>query len=415
MSVAIDAHSGQRLGRADRAGVALRVLCVVAPLALLLPWMAQFYWPEANGLDVAGYQIGRDFINVWSGPQLAFGGKLAVLFDLRDYHAAIGELFGQPLRFHNWGYPLFTLPAFWPLAQLPYFAALAVWTVGLFAIFAAVTLSQMDARDRIPALVVLFLAPACLINTIGGQNGFLSAALLIGGVLCIDRRPILAGILFGCLTFKPHLGLILPFALLALRAWRAIAAAVATAVVLVAWSVLLFGIEPWRQYVEVAGAHQVRLLECFCGFYTTMMVSGVAGARTFGLSYAAALNIQLVLSGAVIAAATWAVTCTSDPRRRAFVLASAAPLVAPYAFNYDLTALAAVLLWQLYRPQPLGRVRTAVVFLGWTAPALPMYLAVPEWGLTPFVLAAVFALGVHDAVGDRAVGHQEPAARPAAA
>src|SRR5207237_7780874 len=91
---------------------------------------------ESNGLDVAGYQIGRDFINVWSGPQLAFGGKLATLFDLRAYHAAIGELFGQPLRFHNWGYPLFTLPAFWPLAQLPYFAALAVWTFGLFGIFA---------------------------------------------------------------------------------------------------------------------------------------------------------------------------------------------------------------------------------------------------------------------------------------
>src|SRR5262249_9982799 len=156
------------------------------------------------------------------------------------------------------------------------------------------------------------LAPACLINTIGGQNGFLTAALFLGGVLCIDRRPILAGVLFGLLTFKPHLGLILPFALLALRASRLVAAAVLAAVVMVLWAVRLCGIEPWRQYIEVAGAHQIRLLECFGGFYASMMVSGVAGARTFGLSYAAALNIQIVLSIVVIAGATWAVTRTSD-------------------------------------------------------------------------------------------------------
>ena len=95
---------------------------------------------------MAAHQIGRDFINIWAGPQLAFDGKLAVLFDLKAYHAAIGELFGHPLPFHNWGYPLFTLPVFWPLAQLPYFVALGVWTFGLFAIFAAVTLSQVERR-----------------------------------------------------------------------------------------------------------------------------------------------------------------------------------------------------------------------------------------------------------------------------
>ena len=415
MSAAADAHPGRAaVGRADWARLGVRAACLVVGVALVVPWAVQFYWPAAGGLDVTGHQIGRDFINVWAGPQFAFGGKLAVLFDLSAYHAAIGELFGQPLPFHNWGYPLFTLPAFWPLAQFPYFAALVIWTIGLFAIFAGVTLSPIDAKDRASALLVLLVAPACLINTIGGQNGFLSAALLLGGVLCIDRRPILGGVLFGLLTFKPHLGLIIPFALLALRAWRVIAAAIVTAAILVACSVALFGIEPWRQYLEVAGTYQVLLLERFHGFYTSMMVSGVAGARTFGLSYLASLKIQVVVSIVVIAAATWAVMCTADPRRRAFVLASATPLVTPYSFNYDLTALSAVLLWQLYRPEPLGRVRSAVVFLGWIAAALPMYLAVPGWGLAPLVLAAVFALSVYDAVHDRAVAPRD-AGRPALA
>jgi Glycosyltransferase family 87 len=384
------------------------------PVALLCPLVVGFYWPAARGLDVTGHQIGRDFINVWAGPQLAFGGELATLFDLHAYHAAIGVLFGQPLPFHNWGYPPFTLLAFWPLAQLPYFVALAVWTVGLFAVFAGVTLSQVERPRRASALLALILAPACLINTIGGQNGFLSAALMLGGILSIDRRPILAGMLFGLLTFKPHLGVVLPFALLALRAWRVIATAAVTALVLVLLSIAVFGIEPWRQYIEVTSAYQLLLLERFRGFYTYMMVSGIAGARTFGLTYSVALVLQIALAVPVLGAAIWAVRSTTDACRRAFVLVSATPLVTPYAFNYDLTALAAVLVWTLCRtPRDelvrglllflgwMTPVRGLILFLGWITPILAMYLNELGFGLAPLALAAIFALSVHDAVSAR--------------
>ena len=66
-----------------------------------------------------------------------------------------------------------------------------IWTVGLFAIFAAIVLAEVEPARRRQALLLLALTPACLINIIGGQNGFLSAALFLGGVLNIDRRPIL--------------------------------------------------------------------------------------------------------------------------------------------------------------------------------------------------------------------------------
>jgi len=133
----------------DGAGFdALALVCLVASLALLWPFVAAFYWPAGAGLDVTGHPIGRDFINVWVGPQVAFGHGFATLFDLDAYHTALGTFFGHPLPFHNWGYPLFTLPAFWPLAQLPYAAALAIWTFGLFAVFAG-SLSR-SCRDSAP-------------------------------------------------------------------------------------------------------------------------------------------------------------------------------------------------------------------------------------------------------------------------
>jgi Glycosyltransferase family 87 len=236
-----------------------RLLLLVASIALMLP-ILRFYWPAGGGLDVVGYPLGRDFINVWSGPQVAFGDNVSVLFDLRGYHEAIGRLFGTPLPFHNWGYPLFTLPAFWPLAQLPYFWALTVWTAGLFAVFAAVVLAEVEPARRTQALMLLALTPACLINTIGGQNGFLSAALFLGGVLNIDRRPILSGVLIGLLTFKPHLGIVLPFALVALGAWHVIASAAVTALVLFGVATAIFGLDAWRDYFAAVSPYQTELL-----------------------------------------------------------------------------------------------------------------------------------------------------------
>jgi hypothetical protein len=386
------------ISRQGRIELATRCLWYpAASLVLFLPLFFQIYRPAAGGLDVTGHQIGRDFINVWAGPQLAFDGRLGILFDLQAYHAAIGALFGHPLPFHNWGYPLFTLPAFWPLAQLPYFAALAVWSLGLFAAFAAVTLSQIERPNRWYALLLLLLAPACLVNTVGGQNGFLSAALLLGGVLWLDRRPVAAGVLFGLLAFKPHLGLVLPFALLALGAWRAMAAAAATVTALVTGSIALFGIEPWQRYFEVTGAYQILLLEKFQGFYTTMMASVFAGARTFGLSYSAAMTIQIAVALPVLAATCLAVRRTADPCRRAFVLASAVPLLTPYAFNYDLTAVAAALIWMLAGRLPCRAEWRPVCFLAYIAPVAMMPLQAQGIGIASLVLSAVFLVSLHEA------------------
>src|SRR5262249_50445237 len=278
----------------------------------------------------------------------------------------------------------------------------AVWTVGLFAAFAGVTLREVAPGRRAVALVLLACAPACLINTVGGQNGFISAALLLGGVLAIDRRPVVAGVLVGLLPFKPHVGLVLPFALIALGAWRVIASATVTVAVLVAGSVALFGIESWRHYLEVAGTYQVVLLERFYGFYMYMMTSVLAGGRTVGLPYASALAVQVAFALPVLAAACWGVRRTADPCRRAFVLATAAPLVTPYAFNYDLTALTAVLVWMLVGRLPWRREGSVLVFLAWATPLALMYANMLKLGAAPLVLILVFVASLQEAADDRA-------------
>jgi hypothetical protein len=175
------------------------------------------------------------------------------------------------------------------------------------------------------------------------------------------------------------------------------AAAALTAIVLVVGSVALFGIDPWQHYVEVTGAYQLLLLQKFQGFYTTMMVSVFAGARTFGLSYAGAMAIQIAVAVPVLAGACLAVRRTSDPCRRAFVLASAAPLLSPYAFNYDLTALSAALIWIVAGRLPWRSEWRSVCFVAYIAPLATMGLQAQGLGLMPFVLVAVFLMSVHEA------------------
>lgn len=384
------------------------VLLALLGVLSALPVVVRFYWPAGAGLDVTGHPIGRDFINNWVGPQLAASGHLATLFDLDAYHAAIGTLFGAPLPFHNWGYPPFTLLLLWPLGQLPYFAALSLWTGGLFAVFAGVTLKGVEPGRRLRALALLALAPACLINAVGGQNGFLTAALLLGGLLALDRRPVLAGILFGLLTCKPHLGLVLPLVLLALGAWRTIAAAVATTLVLVGASLLAFGIEPWQHYLLETGAYQYGLLERFTGFYPFMMASVFAGARTFGLSMGAAWSLQLLVTVPVLAATVWAVRHSRDPVQRAGLVATAVPLLTPYAFNYDLTLVAAVLVWRLAAAAPGSQPDRITVF-AWLSPTLMMPLQMLGFGGMPVVLVALFCVLVREVAQPQVGPAREPA------
>jgi len=401
----------QRLHEAPR--VDPRILFPILSVLVCVRLLAAAYWPAEGGLDVARHQIGRDFINAWAGPRLAFDGRLALLFDFDAYPAAISALFGTALPWHAWSYPLFCLLLFWPLAQLPYFAALAVWTLGLFAAFAALTLSRIEHAKRLLALVLLVLAPATLINTVGGQNGFLTTCLLVGGVLYLDRRPVLAGVLFGLLTYKPHLGLIVPFVLLALGAWRTMAAAAATALVLIVASVAIFGLEAWRSYFQLTAALQLRVLEQFGDFGPLMITSVmVSVVRTFGVSLQIGLAVQTAVAVPVIALAVWAIRQTGDPARRAFVVVAATLLATPYAMVYDFCALTAVLAWRLFASQPLGAARSAVILMAWLMPVGAIYLNMFDLGLTPLALIGVFAIAVGDAVGDGAPSRRwVPAAR----
>ena len=44
------------------------------------------------------------------------------------------------------------------------------------------------------------------VNIGHGHNGFLTAALIGSALVVLDRRPVLAGVLFGLIAYKPQFG-----------------------------------------------------------------------------------------------------------------------------------------------------------------------------------------------------------------
>ena len=148
--------------------------------------------------------------------------------------------------------------------MLPYAWSLLVWTVATFAAYLAVMWKIDPERDSI-WLAIAF--PGALVNLTNGQNGFLTLGLLGAALLTLERRPILAGVLFGLMSYKPQYGLLVPIFLIATGRWRAIAAASVTVLLLAAMSLAIFGPQTWQAFfTSIAFTRHVVLKQGGSGF-----------------------------------------------------------------------------------------------------------------------------------------------------
>ena len=145
-----------------------------------------------------------------------------------------------------------------PLSMLPFIAS---WVV-----FETVTLAGylVVLRRIAPIPLGLWLAitfPAVIINFMCGQNGFLTTALIGGGLLLLDRWPLLAGFVFGLMAYKPHFAILIPLALIVARRWRAFIATAISTILFAAVSLAVFGTPAWRAFIGSIAFTQKIVLE----------------------------------------------------------------------------------------------------------------------------------------------------------
>lgn len=291
--------------------------------------------------DPVGYLVGRDFVNTWVGGELALTRNPQTHFSVDAYNALLAEKFGGRYPLHIWSYPPHLLLLTWPLALMPYMMAYVLYClVGLIVYLAVVT----DGQRRADHLLLLTLAPAVTVNIWCGQNGFVTTALLVGGLIVLDRRPILAGALFGVLSIKPQLGVLLPLMLALTGRWRTIVAAMITIVMLMALTNLAFGPDVWTAYMNDAMPVQTKV---FLRDYENFMVhmpTAFMNARVAGLSLSFAAGLQALLSLCSAIAVAWTFWRRRDIDLSNALLVTATFLVTPYAFNYDMVVFGWVII-----------------------------------------------------------------------
>jgi alpha-1,2-mannosyltransferase len=350
----------------------IAILTLAGPPSLSKPW-----------LDGMHYLVGRDFLNTWLGGRSAFFGGPAPWFDYRIYNEAIQHTLGIQYPDTYWSYPPHIVLFIWPLGLLPYPPAFFIWSA------VGIALYLWACRAAIPRQRLLFLvvAPSIAVCLFFGQNGFYTAALLIGGLLNRERRPALAGLLFGILTIKPQLGLLVPVVLLLERRWLTIATATVTAAVLVVLTAMLFGWSVWIGFWEQVVPQQLWLTETSDGLLYSMVASAFYGARLIELPLNIAWAIQYVVATLAFAAVVWTYWKRRDPALSLALLVTATFLFTPYILNYDMVVFGFVV--ALLRDRTDNTMRDHWLLIAvWTLPVTMMLSAVGRVPLAPIVLIA---------------------------
>ena len=181
--------------------------------------------------------------------------------------------------------------------------------------------------------------PMVFNNTLVGQNGFLTAALIGGTLYLLPVRPILAGICLGLLSYKPQYGLLFPIVLIAAAQWRVFISAGVTAVALAFVSWLAFGTESWQAFFHwMPTFSQAFLTEGKATWWKLQSIFSLV--RYFGGTEPLAWAFQWVLTASVATVLVLMWRSRVPYTLKAAALAVGTLLTTPYLFMYDMMVLA---------------------------------------------------------------------------
>ncbi|WP_270937894.1 glycosyltransferase family 87 protein [Falsiroseomonas oryzae] len=293
-------------------------------------------------VDAQGHPVPGDFVAFWSAGRLVLEGRAADAYDWALHKAvqvaAIGRDFHGHFAMHN---PPAFLLLVTPFALPPYAIAWQLWTLVTAAGF-ALALRLVVPGFLIPALLA---APATIWCAIAGQNGFLTAGLMTACLALLERRPWLAGVFLGALTYKPQFGVLFPLFLIAGRRWQAFVSASLATLALAAIPTLLLGPGIWGAFLASMTQTGGALREGGAGWDKLQSIYAIA-YRLVG-DTDLALAAQLLAAAAILSALAWQWRRGAPFACQAAALAAASYLVTPYAYIYDavvLTVAAAFLL-----------------------------------------------------------------------
>ncbi len=313
---------------ADRASI-------VYAASFFLTIIATTFLTDGVAIGARGV-VGGDFLAFYTAGKFALSGAAAHAYDFAAFDAALKSRAPLEAVGMMWQYPpaMFFIAA--PFALLPYKAAFIAWTLAGWSVLGW-SLREIGFRGK---TLRILLFSSLTVSILGyGQISTATAGLLFLAAYDPKRRWLVAGLAAGLLTIKPQLGLLLPFAFLAVGAWRTIAVACITAAFLHAMSFLLVGAEGWAAFIEAA----LRFKDEIAGAATLTPPRGMTTLfgqlKLMGFSGEAAMRAQYAATAALAAMTVIVWRKQIDPLAKAAFVGAGAIIAAPYAYGYEMTAL----------------------------------------------------------------------------
>jgi alpha-1,2-mannosyltransferase len=349
-------------------------------LALCL-WSVYAWNVAAPGLiDRAGNLKGTDFLHFYTLGSLALAHRGADLYNMDAQSQLAAERVPAAAGIHYLPlYPPQVSSFFAPFARLSYSHALILWLTLSSLIYGACCFLLWRAcpnlRNHKLTVVILALAfPAFWHLIAWGQTSALALACFTVAFFALRaRREFLAGLLLGCLIFKPQLALAAALVFVVTLNWEVIAGALLSATTQLAAAWLYYGPGPLLDWMHTLLRLPGLLPQLEPRLYQTHSL------RTFwtmlipwpAASLAVYVATALLLSALTVAC--WRSHLPLPLRYSALLLATV--LLAPHLTVYDLVILAPAFLllfnWLVSQPdQPDTGPIKLLLYLAFVLPLL---------------------------------------------
>jgi hypothetical protein len=283
----------------------------------------------------------------------------------------------------HFDYPPTYLFITYPLSLAPYSVAFVGWMLVTLLFYLAAVYTIIPRAVAVIAALTPF---PVVFNVLLGHNGFLTAGLMGLSLTFVERRPLLSGVFLGLLTYKPQLGILFPFALLAARNWRVLGSATITSIIIGAAAVIAFGYQMWPSFLYSLIDREANLSPTM--ELGTPLVSIYGFLQSAGVSTGMSLVAQLVVAAIITTTicVLWAKPLPHSLKAAALCIGSV--IVTPYALGYDLLVLSIAVAFLVRDGLSRGFLRNerAVIVICWVFLIL---LAAP---VPTIVCAILFAL-----------------------
>lgn len=293
----------------------------------------------------ATLEKGNDFMCYYKAIQFLHEYPLQKLYDIDTFLKY--DLSYLPNSNYGWFYPPFYVFHIYIFGLLPFkFANFFFITTGFSLFIVAIYFScQKNIELTQKIAFYIFITPIAILSLIVGQNSFYTASFLLIGLNFLDKRPILSGLSFALLAYKPQFIIIIPFILLLTKNYKTLIWSGIFIVLQCILSIMIFGFEPWVMFFKTLGLVEALIVSDLLPF--DLMASIYSFCINFGVTLPIAKIISYIWCGMISCIGSYIFYIRKGDDLAKAILISSICLATPYIFYYDTIILSVSVIFLL--------------------------------------------------------------------